>query len=99
MKSLISEIWKYIVYTFEFINDPEYGWICSSNGTPMDFSETLYRCRLFTALWNIAGQTVLITLCHYKGHKWYVESNCGPESGSEDFYCERCGYSHHIIYY
>lgn len=41
-----------------------------------------------------------IKLCKKHGHKWEVDSNCGPESASETFTCTRCGESpNEIIYY
>ena len=37
--------------------------------------------------------------CQYFGHKWYYESQVGPESGSESIHCDRCGYNEDITYY
>jgi len=37
--------------------------------------------------------------CEVYGHKWHVEASIGPDSGSEDFECVRCGEYHNIIYY
>ena len=34
-----------------------------------------------------------------KGHKWEVQSDIGPESGSEELTCTCCGVSHTNIYY
>jgi hypothetical protein len=32
-------------------------------------------------------------------HEWVVESSIGPDSGSEDFYCSKCGACDHVIWY
>ena len=37
--------------------------------------------------------------CGYFGHRWEVESDIGPESGSESFECTRCGECKHVQYY
>ena len=34
-----------------------------------------------------------------KGHRWEVETDIGPDSGSEDFTCTQCGVSHTNVYY
>ena len=34
-----------------------------------------------------------------KGHKWEVQTDIGPESGSEELTCTCCGVSHTNTYY
>ena len=39
-------------------------------------------------------------VCYFKGHDMECNhSHGGPDSGSEDFECQRCGYCQHISYY
>jgi hypothetical protein len=38
-------------------------------------------------------------VCRVRGHDLHCEGSVGPDSGSERFYCERCGYSDEITYY
>lgn len=42
---------------------------------------------------------VNVLVCKQRGHKIEVEGHAGPESGYEDFYCKRCGWSDHHTYY
>ena len=44
-------------------------------------------------------QKTLETVCEIKGHNWEDHSHAGPESGSMDMYCERCGLDFHQILY
>lgn len=37
--------------------------------------------------------------CERLGHDWDYSADIGPDSGSEDIDCKRCGLSHHINYY
>ena len=37
--------------------------------------------------------------CKAEGHKIVVDANIGPNSGSEDLFCIRCGYAERINYY
>lgn len=64
-----------------------------------EMAEVEYRARLWIGVYEFLVALVPNTLCHFKGHKWVVESDIGPDSGSEYFECTRCGFSHDITYY
>lgn len=48
---------------------------------------------------DIFGGVARALTCRVIGHDWTVEADIGPNSGSEHFYCRRCGESHKHIYY
>jgi hypothetical protein len=47
-------------------------------------------------IWYLEYQS---TICKHKGHRLLVETQAGPESGSDYIECTRCGWSHEHIYY
>ena len=50
-------------------------------------------------LYHEGEQLVRELVCKVNGHKWIDDSYAGPESGSMDMYCERCGLDFHQILY
>jgi hypothetical protein len=58
-----------------------------------------YRSRLWTGIWEFLVSSPRVIFCYFFDHKWDVSSCINGESGSEEFYCNRCGESHNIIYY
>lgn len=64
-----------------------------------EYATVLYRARFFHGIMFFVQSVYNMSLCKMFGHKIEVDANIGPESGSEDLYCARCGYSQHIRYY
>jgi hypothetical protein len=61
-----------------------YYYVCEGRSRPVALWLSLGD--LFTAWW-------LCFLCARFGHKWGV-AHADAENGTEEIYCERCGYSH-----
>lgn len=91
--SLIKEVFEKTVYYSQWEGSDE------AMAGNYEMAQVQYKSRLYTGIISFFKQLILSLICLYRGHKWDVESNCGPESGSEDFYCSFCGESHHIQYY
>ncbi len=99
MKGLFKELKQWTDYTLESFDEQEHGFIFNEEGYPVDFSEVVYRSRLFPIIYNYLAMVVSITICNVKGHKWIDESYGGPDGGCIDLYCERCGRNHYVRLY
>ena len=53
---------------------------------------------IFRYVFDKINERIISFKCR-KGHKWEVQTDIGPESGSEEFTCTCCGVSHTNTYY
>ena len=54
---------------------------------------------LVFSAFNLMIWNVKFMICQKIGHKWEDYSHAGPDSGSIDMECSRCGHSyHHCLY-
>jgi hypothetical protein len=65
----------------------------------LEMAEVEQRARLWIGIYDFLHILPSVIICHFTQHKWEVTSCINGESGSEFFFCHRCGESHDITYY
>ena len=63
-----------------------------------EYSPEELKYNIFRYVFDKINEGIISFKCR-KGHKWEVQSDIGPNSGSEELTCTCCGVSQTNIYY